>query len=102
LHFAWFIAVRNLAPYYDEAIRLVQQYESSTSLLFPIDRFRCAAICALIAHERGQTEASRQYAAIARQAASEDHSGLRYHPALGLVGSLDSKIAERLAAIDGV
>ena len=54
---------------------------------------------ALIADERGQAEASRQFAAVAQQAAAADHSGFKYHPNLGLAGPIDSALAQRLADI---
>jgi tetratricopeptide (TPR) repeat protein len=101
VYFAWFVVMRNLAWLYDEALRLLEQYESRPGLRLPAEQFRCAVVRALIADERGQAAASRQFAALAQQAAAADHSGLRYHPKLGLAGPIDSAVAQRLAAIGG-
>jgi len=103
LSFAWFIMVRKLAPLYDEALRLLQDRELHPgALMFPAERFRLAAIRAVIAWERGEVEVSRRFADLARQEAAREHSGLRYHPDLGLVGQIDPDVAARLAAIPAI
>jgi tetratricopeptide (TPR) repeat protein len=101
LYFAWFVVMRKLASLYDDALRLLEQYESRPGIRLPVEQFRCAVVRAFIADERGQTDASRHFAVRARQAAAADHSGLRYHPKLGLAEPIDSEVAQRLAAIGG-
>lgn len=98
--FAWFIIVRKLAPLYDEALRLLEDYESGPGgSMFPVERFRVAVIRALIAWEREEVAAARRFADLARREAAMKHSGLRYHPDVGLVEGIDPQVAARLAVI---
>ena len=101
LEFSWYIATRRLFDLYDEAQSLIHQYELGDGIRFPNERFRCAAVLALIADDRGQTDEARAFAAIAHDAAKATHSGFRYHPTLGLVKEMPNEVAARLAAIRG-
>ncbi len=100
LDFAWFIALGRHARLYGDVESLLTQYERG-GLLFPFQRFQCAVIRSFIASEQGRTDEARAFAERARQAADEQHSGLRYHSKVGLVGDMPIEVAQRLSAIDG-
>ena len=99
MEFAWFITLRRQTHLYGEIETLLLQYESESGLWFPVQKFKCAVVRALIAAEQGRLRDALAFAELARQAASEEHSGLRYHPNLGLIGAIPTEVAQRLAAI---
>jgi hypothetical protein len=66
---------------------------------FPVEPFRWHASPALIASELGDTAAARVHAQRALEEAARNHSGLRYHGNIGLVGDNLGKLRERLAAL---
>jgi len=101
LAFAWFIMIRRRNDLYAEVETLIQRYERECVLLFPLARFKCAAVRALVAAEQGNLDRARSLAAQASAAATEAHSGLRYHPKLGLVDGIPAEVARRLAVISG-
>ncbi|OJW24663.1 MAG: hypothetical protein BGO49_06390 [Planctomycetales bacterium 71-10] len=98
--FARFIAVRRIVDLYDEALHLALRGEWASGAATPSQRFGRALVQALIAHERGDAEAARWFAAVARVAAAETHSGYSRHPDVGLAGPIDPEIARRLDEID--
>ena len=84
-------------------ISLVDEYEADGGDWLPVQRHTCAVIRALIADERNEKPAARLFASLATKTATETHSGLRYHPKVGLVpGHVDASIEMRLAAIGGI
>lgn len=80
---AWLIATEQMRELYDEAVQRLDAHRPA--LTFPVDAFRTAAIRALIASDQGDRGRARRYAEIALAAAERSTSGLRHHPALGLV-----------------
>src|SRR6185312_7927278 len=80
------VAQRRLEHLYDSALQVLQEHPVK-SLLFPVDRFLWNAAFALIADAQGLRDDARHSAAKALQFADLAHSGLRYHPDVGLVGS---------------
>lgn len=96
LEFVWFIATRRMNDLYDEAVALVEGHASRKGLTWPIDRYRAAAVRALIAAERGIADAARTFALAALVAAGETHSGFRHHPTVGLVRGPDPGVNARL------
>jgi tetratricopeptide (TPR) repeat protein len=102
LRFPWFIVRQQLADLYDEALAVLEEFRSDTRLAFPVDRYRFAAVRALIAQARNDIESAREFAKVAIQCATAQHSGFRYHPDIGLVDKLDADVHNRLTALLGV
>ncbi len=100
IDFAWFVVQRQIKHLYDDAATLVDQYEADSGDWLPIQRYMCATIRALLAIERNDIAAAREFAGAAAKAAAETHSGLRYHSTIGLVSvNMDASVRDRLAAI---
>ena len=83
LEFPYLVAIRRIRDRYSRALELLQPSESGLS--FPLDHFRWHAARALIAAESDESEIASVHARQALEAASREHSGLRYHPLIGLV-----------------
>ena len=96
LNFGWFVVTRQLTGLYDEAARVLDEFRDEAAFIFPIGEYRYAAIQALLAAARGDQTQAREYAEQALFESAKTHSGLRYHPTLGLVGSKHSTMDERL------
>ena len=77
------VATEKMSELFDDALRALQEHK--TGLLFPIEQFLWYAIYALIADARRERQAAKDYAAKALHFSGLTHSGLRYHPKLGLV-----------------
>ena len=88
------IASHGIQSHHDLALELLQQHRAR--LMFPADHFRWHAAHALIFSAQGQFALARQYALTA---ATQEHSGFRYHPTVGLVGTQYKDIYKQLSAI---
>ena len=88
------VATREIRCYFGEALDLLLQKKSQT--LFPVDRFQWHAACSLITAALNDSEAAKEHALRALEAAKLDHSGFRYHPKIGLVGPQFTSIEQRL------
>lgn len=88
LEFPWMIVEHQLLNWYGEAIAILEEGESacSAAITLPATIFMAEAVKAVISHELGDHQLARVHARHAMAAAVKDHSGLRYHPRLGLVG----------------
>lgn len=84
--FALLVAEKKLAHLYYKAMQVLQENQLHTHS-FPIDVFRWHAAFALIADARGLRDQGAESAAKALEFADLTHSGFRYHPDVGLVGS---------------
>lgn len=89
------IAEKRLDHLYDSALQVLRE-NPLTSHSFPVDGFRWNAASALIAVARGLCDQATQSAAKALQFADLTHSGFRYHPDVGLVGSQYEDLAKEL------
>jgi len=83
---ALLVAERKLDHLYDKALQVLQE-NPLRSYSFPVDVFRWHAAFALIADARGARDYAAESAAKALEFADLNHSGFRYHPGIGLVGS---------------
>ena len=97
LDLPFLIASRRISSRYKRALQLLRQH--SGRLMLPVDHFRWQAAHALILSAHGQASVARQHAQRALETATLDHSGLRYHPSLGLVGNQYEEIREQLSAV---
>jgi tetratricopeptide (TPR) repeat protein len=101
LHFGWYVVEEQLTHLYDEVARVLDEFYNKRTLRFPIIVYRYAAIQAILADARGERIQARELAKTALAEAVKDHSGLRYHPTVGLVGSEYATFANRLRALAG-
>lgn len=97
LDLPFLIACRHIKSRYEQALELLERYRSR--LTFPVDHFRWHAAYSLILSARGQISSAQAHARLALAAAAEGHSGFRYHPGVGLVGTKFEDIRERLSNI---
>jgi tetratricopeptide (TPR) repeat protein len=88
------VATKRLSQHYDRTIVLLEKQQSR--LTFPLERFHWNCAVALIRSERCDRNGAQEAARNALAAASEVNSGFRYHPGIGLVGSIDEAIHKRL------
>jgi tetratricopeptide (TPR) repeat protein len=101
LEFGWFVVQRQLTELYDEVLIVLEEFRDESGLTFPVMEFRYSTVRSLIAESRGDGAAACELAKQALVAASKEHSGLKYHPKLGLVGSQSTQVEERLRALAG-
>jgi tetratricopeptide (TPR) repeat protein len=82
LEFPWFIASHHLTNLYEEALSVLDR----AHLVFPVQKFKAAAVRAVVAEHRGDGTAAARHASEALEAANARDSGFAYHRNLGLVG----------------
>jgi tetratricopeptide (TPR) repeat protein len=99
LDFGWFVVEKELTDFYGEAQQVLQEFRDEKGLKFPASEYRYYAIQSLLANARGERAAAREYAMLALTEAAKKHSGLRYHPTVGLVGSEQGAFDNRLKAL---
>jgi len=99
LKFGWTVVQYRLRDLYLEVLEILQEFHPS--MLFETDKFRLNGIKAIIAHDQGDRNSAREFAQRALGAASQQHSGFRYHPTVGLVSGADkdSEIYEILTLL---
>jgi tetratricopeptide (TPR) repeat protein len=98
LAFAWMVATRPLPEQYREALAALDEFGERDGFL-PASRYRSSGARALILSALGDRASARQAARLALEAAAADHSGLRYHPRVGLVRASDRGVNARLGEI---
>jgi tetratricopeptide (TPR) repeat protein len=101
LDFGWLVVERQLRDYYHEVSQVLDEFRDEDGLKFPAIEYRYAAIQALLADYRGEKAQAREFAQRAVVEAAKDHSGLHYHPTVGLVGSERNAFANRLRTLAG-
>jgi tetratricopeptide (TPR) repeat protein len=84
--YALLVAERRLDHLYDSALQVLRE-NPLHSHSFPVDGFCWNAAFALIADDQGLGDHAAEGATKALQFAELMHSGFRYHPDVGLVGS---------------
>ncbi len=94
LRFGWTVVERRLETLYEEALTALEHY--GTSLALANERYVFNAIVALINAAWGHTEQAKRNAQAALRAALETHSGLQYHPEVGLVTDTGGPVYDRL------
>jgi tetratricopeptide (TPR) repeat protein len=95
LDLPFLIASLRVTSRYQQALSLLEQHRPR--LAFPVDYFRWYAAHALILLAQGSTSRAREHAQLALDAAGKEHSGFRYHPSVGLVGSQYDDIRKQLS-----
>jgi tetratricopeptide (TPR) repeat protein len=99
LPFAWLVFTERLDELYPEAFNVIPETLPQIALLFPIQRFKYNALCAMVAEWKSDRQSAQKYALAALKEAALDHSGFRYHATLGLVEELEETLATRLRAL---
>ena len=95
------VATAGLSNHYELASPVLAERKAQAPLLFPEERFKWNAACALILHDLGNVEMAGTAAQAALRAAAESTSGLVRHPMLGLVSAGHRSTIERLASMVG-
>ena len=95
--YALLIAVNSRAAEYEEALRVLA--ENKSDFLFPAETFCWHGANALIRAAQGRQRSAKEHAIEALKAARMTHSGLRYHPRIGLVGPGFERIKNKLIQI---
>jgi len=94
LSFARLVATMPIPQFYDEALTALNEFGKREFL--PVQQYWSSASRALIYKAKDNLDLAKSWAQVALEAASKDHSGLRYHSKLGLVKNPDKKIYEQL------
>lgn len=84
---------------YDFAIDLLEQRKPAP--VFNMSRFKLHAALALISSDQGDLDIASEHARVALANAHATHSGMRYHPDVGLVGNRYSEVQTKLQGIAG-
>jgi len=93
------VATMNIKSQFTKALQVLS--ENQTRLMFPVERFTWHAASALILAAQGEHNQASQHAAKALEAAQAKHSGFRYHPTVGLVGSKYETLRDKLIGLSG-
>ena len=94
---ALLVATKRRRAEYDEAFQTLSEWGRLGD--FPLLDFKICAARALIYADVGPYLDAKQWAKQALDAAAKNHSGLRYHATLGLVGDKHSTLVAQLDAI---
>jgi tetratricopeptide (TPR) repeat protein len=101
LDFGLLVVAKELTYLYDEVSRVLREFRAEIGLKFPGIEYQYSVIRALLADARGDIAMARQFAQRALAEAAKGHSGLRFHPKVGLVGSERKKFEGRLRRLAG-
>ena len=99
LRFGWVVVRRKLTSLYSEADGALDEF--ATVMPFPYERYRYHSIRAVVAAQKGHASRARAEARLALAAAGAAHSGLPYHPNLGLVGDAPDEMRDQLETLAG-
>jgi tetratricopeptide (TPR) repeat protein len=99
LDFGWLVVEKQLESLYGEAAQVLREFRQESDLKFPASEYRYFVIQALLADARNERERASGFAKQALAEATRVHSGLRYHPALGLVGPERATFEERISSL---
>jgi hypothetical protein len=102
LDFGYLVVERQLTDLYDEILQALREFRPDGGLRLPAKEYRYAAIQALLAEARGERLQAREFARQALAEATKDHSGLRYHQAVALVGAERATFENRLRNLAGI
>jgi tetratricopeptide (TPR) repeat protein len=97
LELPYLVATHGLKEHYQECITLLEN--TTSRLMFPVDRFVWAASYAILLQEKGKISDAKEYAKAALEAAAQEKSGFRYHPTVGLVGNKYEQTQKRLVGL---
>lgn len=93
------VAEMRLTDDYDYALKILTSRFSESDLLFPATEYMWNGSFALIAHEKGEVVAAREFAERAIRAATKTESPFRYHRKVGLVPNASHDFGRRIKDI---
>ncbi|MUV14519.1 hypothetical protein [Noviluteimonas gilva] len=96
LELPYLIALHGIDARFEQAMDMLSA--SRERLMFPVERFEHHAARAIIL-AKSDRAAARLEAKAALEVASEDHSGFRYHPTVGLVSEVHADALSRLRGL---
>lgn len=99
LDFAWWVAVSSKRELFDEALSVLEEFSREASFTFPAHVYVAEGARALIQYVCGERALASAHARRALVAAGTKHSGLRYHPKVGLVNVSDDLTHAMLTSI---
>ena len=85
LEFAWTVARLRLTSHYDEVLEVLREFGEQSDLAFPANAYRYFGALALIASERSDRIAARDWAKDALAAAAEARGPFARHPTFGVL-----------------
>lgn len=99
LHYPFLIAKKEIKHLYEDALMVLDAHVDRP--MFPIDVYQWNASKALIYSGLAKNQKAREFAVLALDAASKDHSGFRYHQKAGLFQkkTVNQKIHEKLTVL---
>lgn len=97
LDFAWWVAVSTKQELFDEALSVLKEFTRDDGIVFPAASYTAEGARALILANLGDRQQAAKHARNALEAAAMQHTGLRYHPTLGLVKVKDRRVHEALS-----
>lgn len=80
-------------------MEVLEEFSASSPLILPADWFKLHASRALILAEQRRNNEAAEEAMQALRAMETRHSGVPYHPSIGLVGDYDPQLRARLELI---
>ncbi len=98
IEFGKLVVENELAQLFDETLAVLDERKLS-EFQFPVEIYQTFGIRAIMAAQKGETEKARALANVALEAAAKTHSGLRYHPTVGLVQDRESKFDKSIETI---
>ena len=98
LDFAWWVAVSEKQELFDEAFGVLEEF-TRDGIVFPAALYQAEGARALMFRMLGDPEQAARHARNAMEAAARQHTGLRYHPTVGLVKIEDREIHEALSQL---
>lgn len=101
LDYGLLVATERLSPRYSDALEVLEEFSKSSPLMLPADWFSLHASRALIFAELRRVDLATEEARLALGAMEQRHSGVAYHPTIGLSGNADRHLRERLVRIAG-
>ncbi|MBI2841669.1 MAG: hypothetical protein HYX75_25415 [Acidobacteria bacterium] len=99
LDFAWWIAASGMRELFDEAMSVLDEFSRDGGITFPASVYLAEGARALIQHARGDRDVASTHARRALDAAELKHTGLRYHPTVGVVRRRDEATHAMLTSI---
>lgn len=98
VEFGRLVVANKMTHLFDEVLAILVEFDIK-GVEFPKDVFQKFGILAIIGAQRGEIEKAKEFARTAIEAASQIHSGFRYHPTVGLVGDKETPFYKSLQAI---
>ncbi|NIM93689.1 MAG: hypothetical protein GTO18_08260 [Anaerolineales bacterium] len=101
INFGMYAIENGMTHLYKEAVSVLDEFVNPDRITFPIEEFRYNTILAIACEHAGQLTEAEEYATAAIEASRKTHSGLSYHPDLGLVKQINRRLHRKLQKLSG-